>query len=41
MLEQNQINIIIYGLVNYIYLGGTNYRRITNLWNQGEKKTFI
>jgi hypothetical protein len=28
---------IIYGLINYIFLDGTNYKHITNSWNQHEK----
>jgi hypothetical protein len=37
MLEWEHIDIIIYGLINYIYLGGTNFKRTTNSWNQNEK----
>lgn len=38
MLEREQIGVIICGLINYIYLGGANYKHTSNSWNQGEKR---
>jgi hypothetical protein len=37
MLQRKQISSIICGLINYIFLGGTNYKCIENSWNWGKE----